>query len=85
MCFFLETHNGECGFGGYFYDQDRGSWSKCLKGVGMLHQLSKLLTQVIQNLFQRGTQNSGVRRRKSKGEQTLLIKGVLPGLTCYPL
>ncbi len=30
MGLFLETHIGECGFGGYFYDQEKESWSGCL-------------------------------------------------------
>ncbi len=34
MDFFLETpHNGECGFRGYFYDQEKRSWSVCLNAV----------------------------------------------------
>ncbi len=31
--FFLETNNGECGFGGHFCDQRKGSWSQCLKAT----------------------------------------------------
>ncbi len=34
MGFFLETDNEECGgFGEYFYDQERWSWSECLKAT----------------------------------------------------
>ncbi len=78
-CFFWETHKGECGFEGYFYDQEKGLWPECLNAV-----LSGHLTcfnschscyLILQKVFRHAYTELETQEEESKGEYTLLNNG----------